>query len=63
MWAAYVGFHIPHPKFIGLKKYFYYYLPKTDFPYIPDDYLFQNIKIFWELVSKFPLKTNEIHIL
>lgn len=38
-WAAYVGFHMPHPNFIGLKKYYDYYLPLAELPYTADDYL------------------------
>ena len=38
-WVLYAGFHMPHPKFVGLKKYFDYYLPLVTPPYLPDTYL------------------------
>lgn len=31
-WVCYVGFHMPHPGFVGLKEYYDYYMTKVD-PY------------------------------
>jgi len=29
-WICYVGFHMPHPRFVGLESYYDYYLPKVE---------------------------------
>ena len=39
-WAFYVGFHMPHPSFTALKKYYDIYdAEEIDMPFIPPDYL------------------------
>lgn len=38
-WAVYAGFHMPHPRFVGLKEYYDYYLPRVQPSYVPEEYL------------------------
>lgn len=51
-WAIYVGFIMPHPKFIGLKEYFDYYLPLVTPPYYSDTYL-ESLPLPYQILRHF----------
>lgn len=51
-WMAYVGFHLPHPSFVGLKPYYDYYLPRVKLPYIPDGYL-EKLPLSYQVLRHF----------
>lgn len=61
-WAVYIGFYSPHPKWVGLKKYFDYYLPLVTPPYYPDTYLeelplpYQVLRHFKRISTPIPME-------
>ncbi len=59
-WVCYVGFHMPHPAFVGLKEYYDYYLPKVEIPNVTIDELeklplpYQELRNFKRISTPLP---------
>jgi choline-sulfatase len=60
-WAMYVGFHEPHPKFVGYEKYYNMYYPnQVDMPNIPPGHLedlhlvYQELRHFKRIATPVP---------
>jgi choline-sulfatase len=60
-WAMYVGFHEPHPKFVGYEKYYNMYYPnQVDMPNIPPGHLedlhlvYQELRHFKRIATPIP---------
>jgi len=60
-WALYVGYHEPHPKFVGYEKYFNMYYPnQVDMPNIPPGHLedlhlvYQELRHFKRIATPVP---------
>jgi choline-sulfatase len=52
-WTAYVGFHMPHPRFDGLKRHYDMYMEKgVDMPQAPPDYL-ENLHPVYDALRHF----------
>lgn len=61
-WACYVGFHMPHPSFTGLKEYYDYYLPKVEVPNVTIEELeqlplpYQELRNFKRISTPIPVE-------
>ena len=60
-WALYVGFHEPHPKYVGFEKYYNMYYPnQVDMPNIPPGHLedlhlvYQELRHFKRIATPVP---------
>ena len=60
-WALYVGFHEPHPKYVGFEKYYNMYYPnQVDMPNIPPGHLedlhlvYQELRHFKRIATPIP---------
>lgn len=51
-WVCYVGFHMPHPKFVGWKKYYDYYLDKVEVPEVSIEEL-ENLPLPYQELRNF----------
>jgi choline-sulfatase len=59
-WAAYIGVHMPHPKFAAPQKYFDLYPPdKVPLPNIPPGYL-DNLHLVFQIQRNFSLMSTPI---
>jgi choline-sulfatase len=59
-WAAYIGVHMPHPKFTAPQKYFDMYPPeKVPLPNIPSGYL-ENLHLVFQIQRNFSLMSTPI---
>jgi len=59
-WAAYCGWHMPHPSFQGLEEHFNYYLSRVTLPRVSADelegqhFVFQQLRHFKNIATPIP---------